>query len=139
MALARLALRKLCQRVLDSPSSTAPSFLGHGTSERAAILGGAQMFSTEAAGSTDKVASETSDGKQVSVSDSKKSKSLFPRRYRKRGLWRRNQGDFPPALFGTRLFHLFFVIFSLNFLLFKLTKSRHFDEHVVTKNKRIRK
>lgn len=98
MALARLALKRLHQRVLSSPSSAAASFMGHGAGERAAIIGGAQSFSTE---STDKVAGETSDGKQVQVSDSKKSRSLFPRKQKKRSLWRRNQGDFHPALFGT--------------------------------------
>ncbi|XP_062089855.1 26.5 kDa heat shock protein, mitochondrial isoform X1 [Humulus lupulus] len=90
MALARLAFKNLHQRVLSSPS-----FVGHGAFERAAIIGGAQKFST----STDKVASEASEGKQVSATESKKSRSVLPRKHRKRGLWRRNQGDFPPALF----------------------------------------
>ncbi|KAF4399737.1 hypothetical protein CsatB_012939 [Cannabis sativa] len=91
MALARLALKNMHQRVLSSPS-----FVGHGAMERAAIIGGAQRFSTEA---TEKVATESSEGKQVSVSQGKKSRPVLPRRQRKRGLWRRNQADFPPALF----------------------------------------
>ncbi|PON37403.1 Small heat shock protein HSP [Parasponia andersonii] len=97
MALARLFLKNLHHRVLSTPSFAATSFLGHGAGERAATIGGAQSFSADSAGNTDKVASETSDGKQVSVSDSEKSRSFFSRRPGKRGLWRRNRGDFPPA------------------------------------------
>ncbi|XP_024021875.1 26.5 kDa heat shock protein, mitochondrial [Morus notabilis] len=92
MALARLALRNsLHQRVLSPPSPAAASWLlSHG----AAVSGGTEVetkrfMSTEG---TDKVAGETSEGKEVAASEDqgKKSRSLFRRKPRNRGLWRRS-------------------------------------------------
>ncbi|GMN50022.1 hypothetical protein TIFTF001_019190 [Ficus carica] len=108
MALARLALRSyLHQRVLSSsPSSSAAAaswLLSHGAA--AASCGGAQVDAKRSFGveGTDKVAGETSDGKDVAVSDEgKKSKSLFRRKHRNRVLWRRNHDRefIPTEIFG---------------------------------------
>lgn len=41
-----------------------------------------------------------SEKKEVAVSESGKKSKLFPRRRRRANLWRRNNPDFAPALFG---------------------------------------
>lgn len=114
MALAKLSLKNLHQRVFSSSySSPAASLLGHGVSRRA--TGGFQRqrwannenMRRFATAGIDKVASETSDGKEVSVSEAKKSR-LFPRRRRRRGLWRNANRDFVPALNGTLSFIICF-------------------------------
>ncbi|KAK7294092.1 hypothetical protein RJT34_16975 [Clitoria ternatea] len=81
MALARLALKNLQQRVCGTDSS---SLIGHGGVHKLA------RFATVAAG--DKGTSE------VAVSEGKKSNRLIPKRRGRRWLWRNNDPDFPPAL-----------------------------------------
>ncbi|XP_023924745.2 26.5 kDa heat shock protein, mitochondrial [Quercus suber] len=104
MALARLALKNLQQRVLASPSC-AYSLLGEGICERS--VGGVQRqrwgneivrrFTTTA---SDKVAGEkTSDGKDVAVSEAKKKSKLFPRKQRRRWLWKNDDPNSVPALY----------------------------------------
>lgn len=105
MALARLALKNLQQRVV-TPSSCG-SLLGQSNCERS--VNGVQRqrwgneivrrFTTTA---SDKVAggeTETSDGKDVAVSQGGKKSKLFPRKQRKRWLWKKNDPDFVPALY----------------------------------------
>ncbi|KAL5756442.1 hypothetical protein ACOSP7_020874 [Xanthoceras sorbifolium] len=93
MALARLALRSLQQRVPSS--SVAAAALGHGVIERSASsVNGVQRerwnnellkrFIATSAGNEEK-----KDSKEVSVTE-KKSSRLFPRRKSKRSLWRNN-------------------------------------------------
>ncbi|XVE89099.1 hypothetical protein DITRI_Ditri19aG0123200 [Diplodiscus trichospermus] len=103
MALARLALRNLQQRV-----SSSSSFLGHNLGERS--VGGLQrqrwndeILKRFMATNSDKVSVEKKEGKQVSVSDGEKKFRLFPRRRNKRSLWnwnwRNNRHDYAPALY----------------------------------------
>ncbi|KAL5575700.1 hypothetical protein UlMin_017399 [Ulmus minor] len=99
MALARLALKNLQQRVLSSPSS----LLRNGTVSGNAIANGGALQSQRWGINTEIVnrfsTDSKSDGKEVAVSQGKKSRSLFPRRNRKRGLWRNTDRDFVPALY----------------------------------------
>ncbi|XP_015573812.1 26.5 kDa heat shock protein, mitochondrial isoform X2 [Ricinus communis] len=99
MAFARLALRSLSQRV----SSSASSLVGHGVIERSVGDGvQSQRWNRELLKRFMATASgEASDGKEVAVSerDNKKSK-LFSKKKGKRGLWRRNGGEFVPQLYG---------------------------------------
>ncbi|KAL0010671.1 hypothetical protein SO802_005779 [Lithocarpus litseifolius] len=101
MALARLALKNLQQRALASPSC-AYSLLGEVICERS--VGGVhrqrwgneivRRFTTTA---SDKVAGEkTSD---VAVAEGKTKSKLFPRRQRRRWLWKNDDPDFVPALY----------------------------------------
>ena len=107
MALARLALKSMQQRVLSSPSNVSSMLGRSAVSEKA--IGGVQRQSWKnnelvkkfATAASDKASDEKSaERKEVSVSEGKKSK-LFPRRHRNRGLWRNNDRDFVPALYGT--------------------------------------
>ena len=92
MALARLALKNLQQRVLASPSCVQRQRWGNEIVRR---------FTTTA---SDKVAGEkTSDGKDVAVSEAKKKSKLFPRKQRRRWLWKNDDPNFVPALYGTSL------------------------------------
>lgn len=119
MALARLALKKLhqSQRVLSPPPfSAASALLGHGVGERSVgecrgKVGNeiAKRFSTAA---NDKASDEKSENKDVAVSQGKRSR-LFPRRQRRKGgLWRDNDRDFAPSLYGT-LLHSSTILFFL--------------------------
>jgi len=86
MALARLAMRNLEQRV---PASCSASLLGH---ERFV-----KRFTAEA---SDKVGGQTTDGrKEVAVSEGGKKSKLFPRRQRRWRPWRNDDRDFAPALY----------------------------------------
>ncbi|KAK8581253.1 hypothetical protein V6N13_144289 [Hibiscus sabdariffa] len=96
MALARLALRNLQQRV-----SSSSSLLGHNLGEKS--VGGVQrqrwndeMLKRFMATATDKDSDDQQ--KQVSVSDGEKKFRLFPRR---RNLlnWRNKQNDYAPPLY----------------------------------------
>lgn len=108
MALARLSLKNLHQKTLSSSTTAtvAASLLGHGVSGRTTSgLQGQRWVNNEnlrsfATAGTDKAANETSDGKEVAVSEGKKSR-LFPRRHRRRGLWRNANRDLVPSLNGT--------------------------------------
>lgn len=60
-----------------------------------------RRFSTESADKQQVVDAGKSEKQQVAVSDSGKKSKLFPRRRRRANLWRRNNPDFAPALFGT--------------------------------------
>ena len=92
MALARLALKNLQQRVLASPSCVQRQRWGNEIVRR---------FTTTA---SDKVAGEkTSDGKDVAVSEAKKKSKLLPRKQRRRWLWKNDDPNFVPALYGTSL------------------------------------
>ncbi|XVF86463.1 hypothetical protein PTKIN_Ptkin18bG0042300 [Pterospermum kingtungense] len=89
MALARLALRNLQQRVSPPPSY-------QGQSPR-------QMWNDEIlkrfmATSTSKVPDDKKEGKQVSVSQGEKKSRLFPRRRNQRSVWnwRNKQHDYAP-------------------------------------------
>ncbi|VVA32647.1 PREDICTED: small [Prunus dulcis] len=102
MALARLALRNLHQRVLSPASFSAASVLGHGVNESTVDESRGRVgneivkrFSTEA---NEKVSGEKSENKDVAVSQGKRSR-LFPRRQRRRGLWRDSDRNFVPALY----------------------------------------
>lgn len=104
MALARLALKNLHQRVLSPASFSAASVLGHSVNERTVGESRGRVgneivkrFSTEA---NEKVSGEKSENKDVAVSQAKRSR-LFPRRQRRRGLWRDGDRNFVPALYGT--------------------------------------
>lgn len=99
MALARLALKNMQQRL--GSASSAPSLCrasqirqGWNSSDEAMVMN-RRFLST----ATEKA----SDDKEVAVSekgDGRKSR-LFPRRNRRRSLWRRNDdADFVPALYG---------------------------------------
>ncbi|XP_041018933.1 26.5 kDa heat shock protein, mitochondrial [Juglans microcarpa x Juglans regia] len=100
MALPRLASKSILQRVLASNS-----LLGQGARERS--VGGVQrqrwgneIVRTFTAADVDKVAGEkTEHGKdQVAVSEGGKKSMLFPKRQRKRWLWRnKDRHDFSPA------------------------------------------
>lgn len=60
-----------------------------------------EMVKRFATAASDKVSDgKSAESKEVSVSEGKKSR-LFPRRPRRRGLWRRDDRDFVPALYGT--------------------------------------
>ncbi|XP_057454178.1 26.5 kDa heat shock protein, mitochondrial [Lotus japonicus] len=90
MALARLALRNLQQRV--SASSSAPLIRHHGSVEKQRWGNGlVARFSTAAS------EKEKSEGSEVAVTEGKKSR-LFPRRKSRRWLWRNDDRDFSPAL-----------------------------------------
>ncbi|KAK8551199.1 hypothetical protein V6N12_039854 [Hibiscus sabdariffa] len=98
MALARLALRNLQQRV-----SSSSSLLGHNLGERS--VGGVQrqrwndeMLKRFMATAPDKDSADSK--KQVSVSDGEKKFRLFPRRRNRRSLWnwRNRQNDYAPTL-----------------------------------------
>ena len=108
MALARLALKNLQQRVV-TPSSCG-SLLGQ-SCERSVNGVQRQRWGNEivrrfTTTGSDKVAggeTETSDGKDVAVSQGGKKSKLFPGKQRKRWLWKKNDPDFVPALYGTPL------------------------------------
>lgn len=105
MALARLASKSILQRVLAA-SASAYSLLGQGVRERSTI-GGVQRqrwrnhdivrtFTAAADGE------KTEHGKEVAVSEGGKKSKLFPKRQRKRWLWRnKDRHDFSPAHYGT--------------------------------------
>ncbi|KAJ8774748.1 hypothetical protein K2173_017194 [Erythroxylum novogranatense] len=103
MALARLALRNLSQRVLQF-SSTNSLVGGHSAIEKTTV-GGVQRqrwsddllkrFMTTG----DKAAGETSDGKEVAVSEGGKKSKLFPRKRGRKGIWRSDGREFVPALY----------------------------------------
>lgn len=89
MALARLALKHLQQRVASASSSSLV--------ERR-VVGGALQKEGVRGFASEKGKSE---GTEVGVSEGKRSR-LFPRRNRRRWLWRnRDRDTFPPALNGT--------------------------------------
>ncbi|KAJ9692670.1 hypothetical protein PVL29_011651 [Vitis rotundifolia] len=97
MALARLALRSLQQRV---PSSSSSSLLSPSLSERA--LSGqrwgpetVKRFSATPDAASDKPSGEKTE---VAVSEGDRKSKLFPRKQRKRSLWRNNRNDFVPSL-----------------------------------------
>ena len=116
MALSRLVKLHQSQRVLSPlSSSAAASVLGHGVCER--TVGGEctgrignEIVKRFATAANDKVSGEKSENKDVAVSQGKR--SLFPRRQRRRGLWRDNDRDFVPALYGT-LLHSSTILFFL--------------------------
>lgn len=89
MALARLALKQLQQRVGSAPASSLMESRPIGCTQN--LLH--RSLSTEKAKSDNK-------GSEVAVSEGKKSR-LFPRRQRRRWPWRNDERDFPPALIGT--------------------------------------
>ncbi|KAL4335080.1 hypothetical protein GQ457_07G032050 [Hibiscus cannabinus] len=99
MALARLALRNMQQRV-----SSSSSLLGHNLGERS--VGGVQrqrwndeMLKRFMATAPDKDSADNK--KQVSVSDGEKKFRLFPRRRNRRSLWNwrnRQNDDYAPTL-----------------------------------------
>ncbi|XP_022721219.1 26.5 kDa heat shock protein, mitochondrial-like [Durio zibethinus] len=92
MALARLALRNLQQRV--SPSS---SFLGHDLRQK----WNDEILMRFMATTTGKVSDEKKEGQEVSVSEGEKKSRLYPRRKNKRSLWnwRNKQHDYAPRLY----------------------------------------
>ncbi|KAJ4826398.1 hypothetical protein Tsubulata_044556 [Turnera subulata] len=103
MALARLALRNLSQRVACS-GSAAPSLVDQGVGGVGRVQRPRwndeflKRFMSTTGG--DKVASETSESKEVAVNEGGRKSKLFPRRKGRRGLWRRSDGDdFVPALY----------------------------------------
>ena len=106
MALARLALRSLQQRVPSSSSSSSSSLLSPSLSERA--LSGqrwgpeiVKRFSATPDAASDKPSGEKTE---VAVSEGDRKPKLFPRKQRKRSLWRNNRNDFVPSLNGTYSF-----------------------------------
>ncbi|KAL3565788.1 hypothetical protein D5086_033834 [Populus alba] len=102
MSLARLALRNLPQRT----SFSASSLVNHGVSIDG-VLGGVRRQRWNRDGflkrfmtttTSDQIAGETSDGKEVAVDKDGDKSKLFRR---KKGLWRKSDGiDFVPALYG---------------------------------------
>ena len=89
MALARLALKNLQQRVLASPSCVQRQRWGN------------EIVRRFTATASDKVAGEkTSDGKDVAVSEAKKKSKLFPRKQRRRWFWKNDN------LLGQEIDHL---------------------------------
>ncbi|KAL2338145.1 hypothetical protein Fmac_012591 [Flemingia macrophylla] len=89
MALARLALKNLQQRVC-----TSSSLIGHdGVHKQRWSNEFLRRFAT-AAGDKGK-----SEGTEVAVTEGKKSNRLFPRRRGRRWGWRNDDRDFPPALY----------------------------------------
>ncbi|KAK4267543.1 hypothetical protein QN277_024312 [Acacia crassicarpa] len=86
MALARLALKQLQQRVGSASASSLVETRPIGSAQK--LL--QRSFSTESAKSDNKTS-------EVTVSEGKKSR-LFPRRQRRRWPWRNEDRDFPPAL-----------------------------------------
>ncbi|XP_031384838.1 26.5 kDa heat shock protein, mitochondrial [Punica granatum] len=96
MALARFALRSLQQRLGSSPSPA--SLVGRNLRERSRpeLEGFQRMMATNSG--TEKA----SDDKEVAVSDGggrRRRFSLFPRRNRRRSLWRDDDRDFVPELY----------------------------------------
>ncbi|XP_061340041.1 26.5 kDa heat shock protein, mitochondrial isoform X2 [Gastrolobium bilobum] len=89
MALARLALKNLQQRV-----STSSSLIGYDCVQK--HRWGNELLKRFTTAASDKGKSE---GTEVAVSEGKKSR-LFPRRKGRRWLWRNNDRDFSPALNG---------------------------------------
>ncbi|XVE52204.1 hypothetical protein DITRI_Ditri02bG0104200 [Diplodiscus trichospermus] len=92
MALARLALRNLQQRV--SPCS---SSLGHNARQR----WNDEILKRFMATTTGKVSDDKKESKQVSVSEGENKSRLFPRRKNRRSLWnwRNKQRNYAPALY----------------------------------------
>ncbi|CAK9149923.1 unnamed protein product [Ilex paraguariensis] len=104
MALTRMALKNLTQRVVcPSSSSSSSSFLCQSTTEKALGSVQKQRWTSEllkrvstAAGDDE----EKPEGREVAVSEPERGKrfKLFPRKKCRRGLWRKNDRDFAPAL-----------------------------------------
>ncbi|OWM78278.1 hypothetical protein CDL15_Pgr015097 [Punica granatum] len=109
MALARFALRSLQQRLGSSPSPA--SLVGRNLRERSRpeLEGFQRMMATNSG--TEKA----SDDKEVAVSDGggrRRRFSLFPRRNRRRSLWRDDDRDFVPELYGVVIvINLIYVTF----------------------------
>lgn len=101
MALARLALKNLQQRVSVPASSSLIG--GHGGVQKHR-WGNDQLLRRFATAASDKGKSE---GTEVVVSEGKRPR-LFPRRKGRRWPWRNDERDFPPALYGTLSSSLFF-------------------------------
>ncbi|KAK6153744.1 hypothetical protein DH2020_013383 [Rehmannia glutinosa] len=93
MALARLALKNLQQRASSSSSSLWAQISSPAQKQRS---WGSQLLRGLSSAAEEKPSAATHE---VAVADGggKKSK-LFPRRRSRRGLWRRNNRDFAPAL-----------------------------------------
>ncbi|CAJ1951277.1 unnamed protein product [Sphenostylis stenocarpa] len=91
MALARLALKNLHQRVCASSSLT-----GHGCSGVNKQRWNNELLKRFATAAGDKGKSE---GTEIAVTEGKKSNRLFPRRRGRRWIWRNNNRDFSPALY----------------------------------------
>lgn len=97
MALARLALKNLQQRV----APTSSSLLSYEClSERSLNSVQKQRWGSELLRRISSAAGEeNSAGQQVVVSEGgKKSSKLFPKRKQRRSLWKREDDDFPPPL-----------------------------------------
>ncbi|XP_020535287.1 26.5 kDa heat shock protein, mitochondrial isoform X2 [Jatropha curcas] len=99
MALARLALRNSLSTRVSSSSSSSSSLVGSVGDVKGQIWN-SELLKRFMVTGADKVAGETSDGKEVAVSDSKKPSKLFSKRKGRRGLWRGNGQEFVPQLFG---------------------------------------
>ncbi|KAG6738076.1 hypothetical protein POTOM_059630 [Populus tomentosa] len=105
MSLARLALRNLPQRT----SFSASSLVNHGVSNDG-VLGGVRRQRWNRDGflkrfmtttTSDQIAGETSNGKEVAVDKDGDKSKLFRRKKGKKGLWRKSDGiDFVPVLYG---------------------------------------
>ncbi|KAG6669471.1 26.5 kDa heat shock protein, mitochondrial [Carya illinoinensis] len=104
MALPLLASKSILQRVLASNSASTNSLLAQGARERS--VGGVQrhrwaneIVRTFTSADGDKVGGEkTEHGKDVAVSEGGKKSKLFPKRQRKRWLWRnKDRHGFSPA------------------------------------------
>ncbi|GLU22089.1 hypothetical protein SLE2022_381860 [Rubroshorea leprosula] len=102
MALARLALKNLQQKL----SSTSSSLLAHNLGEKGVgrVLQrqrwGDETLKRFMVTATDKVSDEKKEGKEVAVSEGGKKSRLFPRRRNRRSLWNwRNDRDFVPSLY----------------------------------------
>ncbi|KAK6285087.1 hypothetical protein POUND7_004039 [Theobroma cacao] len=102
MALARLALRNLQQRV-----SSSSSFLGHNMGDQRSIVGGVQrqrwndeILKRFMVTATGKVFDEEKQGKEATVLEGDKKSRLFPRR-KNRSLWnwRNKRSDYAPTLY----------------------------------------
>ncbi|KAK7381584.1 hypothetical protein VNO80_00130 [Phaseolus coccineus] len=91
MALARLALKDLRQRLFASSSLT-----GHGSGGVHRQRWNNELLKRFATAAGDKGKSEASE---VAVTEGKKSNRLFPRRRGRRWIWRNHDRDFPPALY----------------------------------------
>lgn len=101
MALARLALKNFHQKLSFSPSTTSAAV------QKQRYWANNEFVKRFATAGSDKVSDEKSECKQVSVTEgNKKSNKLFPRRQRRRGLWRNTDRNFLPSLYGNYCLYL---------------------------------
>lgn len=91
-------MRNLQQKLGSSPSTASLTSRNLRDGNRTEVAGLRRLMATNSA--TEKA----SDDKEVAVSDggsrSRRRFSLFPRRNRRRSLWRDDDRDFVPALYG---------------------------------------